>query len=63
MKFGWVIPFGRIKVPGISSRTRESAERPSDYREERQKWEGPALIAGPSQSAGKFGVAFRSFGT
>jgi hypothetical protein len=32
-------------------------------REERQKREGPAVIAGPSQSAGKFGVAFRSFGT
>jgi hypothetical protein len=30
---------------------------------ERRKWEGPAEIAGPSQSAGKFGVAFRSFGT
>ena len=32
-------------------------------REERQKREGPAVIAGPSQNAGKFGVAFRSFGT
>jgi hypothetical protein len=31
-------------------------------REERKKQEGPAVIAGPSQSAGKFGVAFRSFG-
>jgi hypothetical protein len=28
-----------------------------------QKREGPALVAGPSQNAVKFGVAFRSFGT
>ena len=32
-------------------------------RDASRKREGPAVIAGPSQNAGKFGVAFRSFGT
>lgn len=45
------------------TRTRNISRNSSFGREVRQKREGPALAAGPSQSAGKFGVAFRSFGT
>jgi len=54
-------PDKTLKKPtfGVHIRDRNS----SFGREERQKREGPAVIAGPSQNAGKFGVAFRSFGT
>jgi hypothetical protein len=40
-----------------------SVSNSSFGREVQQKREGPAVIAGPSQSTGKFGVAFRLFGT
>jgi len=50
----WNMASSRINFRGGNS---------SFGREERQKREGPAVIAGPSQSAVKFGVAFRSFGT
>jgi hypothetical protein len=59
------IPDGdeRKRSPLGGDNARTSGYHYNDGREERQKREGPAVIAGPSQSAVKFGVAFRSFGT
>jgi len=60
-RFTVIEPDKILKKPTFGVRIRD---RNSSFgREERQKREGPAVIAGPSQNAGKFGVAFRSFGT